>query len=339
MNETDESGSRIPPGEPPTLAVATEPSPSPESSMHAIFMGPNGMRAGWRLLIFFAIVAALFFAVRNAVHLVMHATGHAAASLPGFTMWTVLFNEPAQFTLILIASWIMTKIERRTIADYGLPARRAFCGQFWQGSLIGFIGISALLIVLRLAGAFSFGDLALHGVAIWKCGAIWGVAFLFVGFFEEFSIRGYPLFTLATGIGFWPAALFWSFIFGLGHYFNHGETALGAFSAGAFGFLFCLILRRTGDLWLPIGFHLGWDWGETYFYGVPDSGLVAGGHLLNASFHGPQWLTGGTVGPEARWLCIALLVIFWFLFNAWFRDVKYPNPAAIPDPRARARRA
>jgi hypothetical protein len=83
-------------------------------------------------------------------------------------------------------------------------------------------------------------------------------------------------------------------------------------------------------LWMPIGFHLGWDWGETYFYGVADSGQVAKGHLLNASFHGPNWLTGGTVGPEASWLCIALLVIFWILFSAWFREVKYPNPAAIP---------
>jgi membrane protease YdiL (CAAX protease family) len=336
MSETNELGSRIPPGDPPRRAVAEPPPlPPPKSALYGIFMGPNGMRAGLRLLIFFAIVVAFIACVRAVVHAVEHATGHSGPAA-GFTMWGVLLSEIIQFTIVLVASWIMTRIEARKIADYGLPARRAFCRQFWQGAVIGFGGISALLMVLWLAGAFSFGDLALHGGEIWKYGVIWGVAFLFVGFFEEYGVRGYPLFTLTTGIGFWPAAIFWSFIFGLGHYFNPGETALGAFSAGAFGFLFCLILRRTGDLWMPIGFHLGWDWGETYFYGVADSGQVAKGHLLNSSFHGANWLTGGTVGPEASWLCIALLVIFWIIFSAWFRQVKYPNPAAIPDFRARA---
>jgi len=98
--------------------------------------------------------------------------------------------------------------------------------------------------------------------------------------------------------------------------------------------LACLILRRTGNLWLPIGFHAAWDWGQTYFYGVPDSGTVVPGHLLDSKFTGPAWLTGGTVGPEGSALCLVLIIALWFLIAAIFRDVKYPNPAAIPDPRA-----
>jgi hypothetical protein len=78
--------------------------------------------------------------------------------------------------------------------------------------------------------------------------------------------------------------------------------------------------------------------GRNLFYGLADSGQVASGHLLNANFHGANWLTGGTVGPQASWLCIALLVIFWFLFNAWFREAKYPNPTAVSmNPRASGR--
>jgi membrane protease YdiL (CAAX protease family) len=140
---------------------------------------------------------------------------------------------------------------------------------------------------------------------------------------------------LTTGTGFWPAAVLLSLLFGLAHTSNTGESHLGAFTAGAIGFVFCLVLRRTGDLWMPIGLHLGWDWGETYFYGVPDSGIAAQGHLLNSSSHGPIWLTGGTVGPEGSWLCVAVIVILWILFATWLRDVKYPNLAAIPDPRRR----
>jgi membrane protease YdiL (CAAX protease family) len=192
-----------------------------------------------------------------------------------------------------------------------------------------------LLEAIHLAGGFSFGRLALHGGEAWKYAGLWAIAFLFVGFVEEFGFRGYMQFTLTTGIGFWPAALLLSALFGFVHNSNPGESHLGAFTAGAVGFVFCLVLRRTGDLWMPVGLHLGWDWGETYFYGVPDSGLAAQGHLLNSSTHGPTWVTGGTVGPEGSWLCVGVIVILWIFFATWLREVKYPNLAAIPDPLRR----
>jgi hypothetical protein len=80
---------------------------------------------------------------------------------------------------------------------------------------------------------------------------------------------------------------------------------------------------------MPIGFHAAWDWGETFFYGVPDSGFPAKGHLFNPTFAGPVWLTGGSAGPEGSWLCIALLAILWIVFSLWLREKKYPNPVLI----------
>ena len=80
---------------------------------------------------------------------------------------------------------------------------------------------------------------------------------------------------------------------------------------------------------MAIGFHAAWDWGESYFYGVPDSGELAAGHLLNVSFSGPQWLSGGTVGPEGSWLCTLLLVVLWVIFLFWLREAKYPNSVAL----------
>ncbi len=82
-----------------------------------------------------------------------------------------------------------------------------------------------------------------------------------------------------------------------------------------------------------MGFHTAWDWGQTYFYGVPDSGIVVPGHLLNSKFTGPAWLTGGTVGPEGSVLCVVLIISLGFVCAALFREVKYPDPAAVPDPR------
>jgi uncharacterized protein len=293
------------------------------------FVGPDGIRAGWRLaiflVIFIALIAGLSFMARTFSH-----TKPPPASL--LEPRTMLNNEVVAFLVVLFASWVMSRIERRQIADYGLPLRRAFRSQFWQGIVIGFAAITVLLGSMRLAGVFRFGTIGLRGFELYEYAALWGLVFLFVGFFEEFFFRGYPLFTLTTGMTFWPSAILLSAFFGLIHHSTPGESWMGAVEAGATGLLFCLILRRTGDLWMPIGFHAAWDWGETYFYGVPDSGLAAKGHLFNPAFAGPAWLTGGSAGPEGSWLCIALLVILWIIFGLWLREKKCPNPDAIRFP-------
>jgi membrane protease YdiL (CAAX protease family) len=243
--------------------LASEDSRNPQ--LPWAFHGPNGLRAGWRLLVFLAILSAAFAAAA----LVARLTAHRRMALrDGMTPEAMILGEGFSFFFVLLASWIMARIEGRSIADYGLPPSRAFGIHFWAGAAVGFASISALLGILRLAGAFHVTGLALHGVEIWKYGAIWGTAFVIVGLFEELFFRGYCLFTLTMGIGFWPAAFASSFVFGYVHRGNSGETWVGAFAAGLVGLLFALLLRGTGDLWMPIGFHAAWDWGETYFYGV-----------------------------------------------------------------------
>ena len=299
--------------------------PDSKSTMNEILWGANGLRAGWRLLIFAAIIAAFL----TALHYGGKLLSHGQPPQRGFSMTAIIVGEAIVFLLFLIASWIMAKIEGRTIGDYGLPGRKAFQKEFWQGAIIGFVAMTILLGALRALGVFYFGTFALHGDELAKYAALWGVAFLLVGFTEEFSARGYALFTLTTGVGFWPAALPLSIAFGALHLGNGGEDWVGALGAGCAGFLFCLILQRTGDLWMPIGFHAAWDWAETFFYGVPDSGQVAPGHMLNPSFHGPKLLTGGSVGPEGSVVCFMVLILCWIFFHFWLPDAKYPNPAAL----------
>ena len=290
-----------------------------------VFYGSHGLRAGWRLLIFFSILSVTFSLVAEALRLLPHHTAQTGRLTPTAT----LLSEAIPLLIVLVATWIMARIERRTWTDFGLPLQGAFGTKFWQGAIVGYASISVLLGSLRIAGAFRLNGIALQGIEPWKYAMLWGSVFVIVGLFEESFFRGYCLFTLASGIGFWPAAIFLSLAFGYVHHGNSGETWVGAFAAGLVGLLFCLLLRRTGDLWMPIGFHAAWDWGETYFYGVPDSGQVATGHLFNANFSGPQWLTGGTVGPEGSYFCIALLVVLLLAFALLFREAKYPHPPVV----------
>jgi len=169
--------------------------------------------------------------------------------------------------------------------------------------------------MLRASGVFYFGGTALHGARVLKFAGFWAVMFTVVGLFEEFVTRGYSQFALAQGIGFWPAAVLLSVGFGALHLTNKGEAWIGALGAAAIALFFCLTLRRTGNLWFAVGMHASWDWGETFLYSVPNSGMTARGHLMNPSFHGSRWLTGGSVGPEGSVLLFVLIGVMWVLFD------------------------
>lgn len=184
--------------------------------------------------------------------------------------------------IILLAAWIMGKMEGRTLADYGLPRARAFCGRFWQAWAISFVSLTTLLVLLWLARACSFGTLQLHGTEILKNGFLWAAAMTLAPIFEEFFYRGYLQFTLTSGTGFWPAAFITSALMGAAHALNPGWKLVGVVATGGYGLVACLLSRRTGNLWMPIGLHAGWNWSEMYFYGVPSGGFAGHGHLFQA---------------------------------------------------------
>lgn len=328
---TDNNPSVPPPPWQTTDATSTQP-PTSGTTAHNAFFGPNGLRAGWRLL----VAAVIFYAAgRGAAFVTRHITGKSVQGIfASFTPRAVLFGEAVTFVLYLLTIWIMSAIEGRRLRDYGLGLSAMFAGRFWIGVVTGFASISLLLGALKVAGAFQLGQAALHGSLVWEDAGLWGLAFLFVGFQEECTSRGYLLFTLSTGVGFWPAAIATSLLFGGLHLGNSGESYVGALSAGGIGFFFCILLRKTGNLWAAIGFHAAWDWGETFFFGVPDSGFSAQGHLFSASFGGPVWLTGGSVGPEGSWLCLILIALL-CIGAGFLPGRKFPNPDAIPDPRRR----
>lgn len=238
-------------------------------------------------------------------------------------LWSRMIEEVGNFLAAVIPALILARVERRPWRTYGLPIKSAFGRHFWIGSLWGFLAISLLILAIYEGHAFSPGQIVLHGTRLARFAAFWAIYFVFVGLFEDFSFRGYAQFTLARGVGFWPAAVALSCAFGLVHSGNEGERWSGMLLAALIGLFFCFTLRRTGSLWFAIGFHAAWDWGETFFYSVPDSGIVSPGHLLSSSLRGPAWLTGGSVGPEGSVFCFLLIVIVWAAFAKL-----YPRPAS-----------
>ena len=265
------------------------------------------------------IFVALFFAASALIRIVAVFVLHRRRPT-AITPWVLMVGEVVGFACVLFAAWVMSRIEHRPLGIYGLPGTGAFGRNFWVGSLWGAVTVSVLVFSIRAAHGLSFGGVAatFHGAL--RYGVMWLVTFTFVGLFEEFNTRGYAQFTLATGIGFWPAAVLLSAFFGAIHLGNPGEGWIGAASAALIGLWLAFTLRRTGNLWFAVGFHAWFDYGQTFVYSVPNSGLVVHERLLHTTLAGPRWLTGGSVGPEASLFNFILMGLLFVLFDRIYRD-------------------
>jgi uncharacterized protein len=210
---------------------------------------------------------------------------------------------------MLIAASVMSRIEHGPMSQYGLPFSNAFRRNFWLGALIGFLSLTVVLAIIFADNDFHVvfstappGSIVLGGLAF-------AIAMIVVGLTEEFLYRGYALTTLAQGMGFWPAATLLALLFAVNHAFNAGESLLGLVQVYGFALAMCFTIQRTGTLWFAVGYHSAWNWAETFFFGVPNSGHVSESSLLNGALSGPARFAGGSDGPEGSFLALVALVV------------------------------
>lgn len=283
------------------------------TAKNTVFYGPEGLRAGWGILLFAALVAIFL----SAVHWTLGRWGHgrmlrAGGPVDGTLPLPVGLGEAVLLLAVLFATAVMARMERRPLLTYGLGGVHRL-RYFVVGLLCGFGFLSLLMGVLVVTHHVRLDMPTLPSHVLWRYAGEWGCVFLLVGLFEELSFRGYVLFTLARGIGFWPASLLLAVLFGAVHKGNPGEGPLGLGMAAGVALLFSFSLWRTGSLWWAIGFHAAWDWAESYFYGTADSGTFSSGRLMTAHPSGAAWLGGGATGPEGSIWCgvVLLLAVLW----------------------------
>ena len=286
------------------------------SSIASIFIGPDGLRAGWRFLLFALGIELGALVVEEPLAQVL--ARYFAINLRELSAPALLIREFVFCLSVFLVTGIAALAERRRIDSYGLPIEQAFGKFFWKGMLAGLLVVLFVAGAMILSGAMVLHGLALHGSDLAMFTLLWFVANILIGLSEEYTFRGYGLQSLWRGAGFWPAALITTTIFAGDHLEKPGENAMDIGMIFFLGLILCLSVRKTGSLWWAVGWHAGFDFGQLFLIGTRNGGQTPVGRLFNVTFPGPAWLNGGELGTEASIFMVpaaiaTLIYVIWFL--------------------------
>ncbi len=283
------------------------------ASVQAVFAGPKGVRAGWKVLLF----ALAWLVLGGGLQWLLLASGAASRDAPFWDLRNSLLGEASALATVVAVTFAAVRLEGRSLADYGFA--RPGAGLLATGTVWGLLAVGLLVAALRAFGAWVPVGLHAAGPALAVTGAAWLIFFVFLGFAEEMLFRGYGLFVLGRSVG-WPiASILLSLVFAAAHAGKAGENWMDLMNVFIVGLFLCFTILRTGSLWFAIGFHFAWDFAALWIASGPNAGQQLPGRLLDVTVHGPAWLSGGQLGPEASALMWPLFALVFVLFGWKYR--------------------
>jgi membrane protease YdiL (CAAX protease family) len=230
--------------------------------------------------------------------------------VPPFVMATL-----STFATAAIANAIVLRIyERALLADIGMGWTTASRRNLAFGVLGG---VGAAIVVLVGPVLFRVADLEPTGPnhhVEWPSLIFVSILLLFGAVGEEMLFRGYAFQVMVKAIGPFATILPISMLFGLLHAANLNFTIVALINTALWGVVLGYAFIQSGDLWLPIGLHFGWNWTLPLF-GVNLSGFTMG--VTGYSMHwkiGGLW-SGGEYGPEGGLLTTAIVIALFFYLH------------------------
>src|SRR5437763_16123070 len=212
-----------------------------------LFVGPGGLRHGWRFLIFAAAIFLVVQFLQQPAIVFLAAKLHVAPN--ALSAPSIIVSCAFDLILILIVTGVVARFERRRIDSYGLPINQAFGGFFWNGAIAGFATIAFVGAGMLITGGMSIQGIGLRGSDLTTSPFLWLVAMLFVGVTEEYVFRGYALQSLWRGGGFWPATLITNALFAGARLSNPHGNAIDIGIIFTLGVLRCVSVRVSGYHW------------------------------------------------------------------------------------------
>lgn len=232
-------------------------------------------------------------------------------------------NEPMQFVVSFLGAMVALGLyavavrlaEKRNAPEIALGPMLPHLA---IGLLTGVAMFSAVMGIMAVSGLY---DIQAIGPA-----PAWTPLrrALQAGVVEELMMRAVLLRLVWRAFGPWTAFAVSCAVFGFSHLANPNASVFAAVCiALEAGVMLGAFYVLTGRIWVSIGVHMAWNFTQGYVFGAAVSGMEPGAAIARSTPNAglPDWLTGGTFGPEASFPCMVVclavgLAVVWL---AWRR--------------------
>jgi hypothetical protein len=299
------------------------------------------LRALWRLAVHTIAMLVIVLVIVIVLSQLGHALGLGRVDEDGNLMLPQWLFGLGNALGIGLATWGCGRwIDRRPFAGFGLHLNARWWLDLGFGLVLGGVLMGGIFVLELQLGWLEIR--ARHvppseGGSFGAGLAAAALMFVAVGFYEELMSRGYHLRNLAEGLS-WPGrigpmaaltlgTLISSGVFGLLHANNPNATALSSVLIMQAGCMLALGLIVTGELALPIGLHISWNFCQGNVFGFPVSGTDAGARVLAIEQLGDPLWTGGEFGPEAGLLGAIAMLVGAVAIMAWGRLTRHEDPS------------
>ena len=281
------------------------------------------LRLGWRIL----IVSGCFVAVMVVMWLIRKILGGGTvSSLTGLALFPVL---------TVCAIWLAGRyVDRRAWRAFGFRFDRKWWIDFIFGLSLCLMLATMMFVVARSMAWVTVTETFKNEKEAYKnlpFALTLGVAFVaYAGMvlWEESLFRGYLMKNFSEALNtkrlgnkgaVLLALVLSSVFFGILHSGNPNISLMGGLNLIVLGVFFGLPYLLTGDLAIPIGLHLSWNFSQGILFGFPVSGQMDKVALFALKSGGPDLWTGGEFGPEGGLMGLFAMLAGCALTIVWIR--------------------
>lgn len=282
------------------------------------------LKAGWRILLFVIMFLGITAAGMTGARAIL-------GSLPKLSL--------QQFFILGVCATLAVYLARRFLDKRSFVSLGLRVDRFALLDIVSGVVNSALVMATVFFMMLSLGLIEFHGFSWWTDGVgpevnfqmailpvvlAVGLKLTIVAWWEELVFRGYFFQNLIAGTNLKWAIIISSLVFGLTHMMNPHGTILGGLLIAFITPQLIYAYLKTGQLWLPMGLHLGWNFFQASVFGFASSGQDSPS-MISQSPLGPEWLSGGEFGAEGSILIIPVTLASYFLIHYWVRATRSPG--------------